>query len=438
MELLEQVDYRASCDCRHALFPPYLASLLFCCCNLLSGYSWVAGLARACLTMTEGTSFFTASISPDSSTPRMAMKAAGAADSQCMMQPPEKVELPHRQYTNSSPLQQQRCYVVDDNEERDVYVAYPRLLADTPVGLGTSLYLPTYKVLLVGEANVGKSNLLHRYCFNAYDPLLSPTIGAEFYTREVDLPPRQVGKPESAVLQLWDTAGQERYCGTVCNAYFRNATGAFIVFDVTCRASLLNVPRWVARVKELAGEDCVCVVIGAKADLLTTVEEGHGSILAAAPSGSTRPQLSDLREEVDRISHALGLRNFFVSALSGEGVLEAFTHLVLAISAVKAVEAERYHHLSSTGAQLWTPAASVPPGALSFHSPVQASPSNTETVDQGGSRSSTASTASPVSSVMSYRTQRKRLDLRGFGGGPTLEVPSSSYSPQGGSSSFAC
>jgi len=270
--------------------------------------------------------------------------------------------------------QHQHFCLVDDDDDRDVYVAYPH--SSTAVshgGADASIYLPTYKVLLVGDAGVGKSYLLHRYCFNTYDPLLPSTIGVEFYSRQVDLPARTVAHVESVVLQLWDTAGQERHCGVVSRAFYRSAVGAFIVFDVTCRESLLNVPRWVARVRELAGEDCVCAVIGTKSDLLTA---NRGT--STATDGSAR-KIAALHEEVDMISHALGLQNFFVSALTGEGVLQAFTHLVLAVSAMKEVEADRLRYTaaaagssasaasSPVGVQLWTSASSAPHGALCFH-----------------------------------------------------------------------
>lgn len=221
-----------------------------------------------------------------------------------------------------------------------IYVAYPRPVIQingvsaTPLMPSTvgrhNGFLRTYKVLLVGEAGVGKSNLMHRYCYNQYDPSLPSTIGAEFCSREVDIPAGPVGQTESVVLQLWDTAGQERNAGVISNAFYRNAVGAIVVYDVTRRESLLNVPRWVARVMELACEDCVCVVVGTKVDLLKTAQ---GAPLSKA-------ELDALQQEADGISHALGMRNFFASALSGEGVLEAFTHLVLAVDAVQAAPPE--------------------------------------------------------------------------------------------------
>ncbi|GET87105.1 guanine nucleotide-binding protein-like protein [Leishmania tarentolae] len=188
-------------------------------------------------------------------------------------------------------------------------------------------FLRTYKILIVGESGVGKSNLMHRYCYSEYDPSLPSTIGVEFCSREVRIPAGPVGVTETVVLQLWDTAGQERNAGVISNAFYRNAAGAIIVYDVTRHESLLSVPRWAARVTQLARDDCVCVVVGAKLDLL---------IANTAATSTTAGVVEALQEEADRISHAMGMRNFMTSALSGKGVLEAFTHLILAVDAMQA------------------------------------------------------------------------------------------------------
>ncbi|KPI86371.1 guanine nucleotide-binding protein-like protein [Leptomonas seymouri] len=348
-----------------------------------------------------------------------------------------------------------------------VYVAYPRPVmqingmhsaAPMPSIIGQSnKYLRTYKILLVGEAGVGKSNLMQRYCYNKYDPELPCTIGIEFCSREVDIPSGPVGATESVVLQIWDTAGQERNTGVISNAFYRNAVGAIVVYDVTQRDTLLNVPRWVARVMELAREECVCVVVGAKLDLLKTPQDTPVS----------RAEVEALQQEADCISHALGVRNFLASALSGEGVLEAFTHLVLAVDAVQATppavrgdtarqqpDALSYpstaqHDIGDNGQRvaasqestMWTAASTVPTPPVSLFDDW---PSRSKSVEaghesqalaQGVSYSTTnGSTASGPSPTLHYQPpgtisnasqwqspsptpvkQKKSLDLRGFG-----------------------
>ena len=67
-------------------------------------------------------------------------------------------------------------------------------------------------------------------------------------------------------LNIYDTAGQERF-GDIGNIFYRNAVGALLVFDVTNRESFENIPTWLERLKENAGEGIVIMLIGNKSDL---------------------------------------------------------------------------------------------------------------------------------------------------------------------------
>ncbi|NXI34038.1 RAB42 protein, partial [Galbula dea] len=85
---------------------------------------------------------------------------------------------------------------------------------------------------VLGDAAVGKSSLLR--CFaegpageSVGTAAPGPTIGVEFYSRFVPLPP--AGK---AKLQLWDTAGQERF-RSITRSFYRSAAGVLLVFDLT-------------------------------------------------------------------------------------------------------------------------------------------------------------------------------------------------------------
>ena len=309
-------------------------------------------------------------------------------------------------------------------------------------------FLRTYKILLVGEAAVGKSNLISRYCHNKYDPTLQSTLGAEFCSREVRIPAGSVGQTERVVLQLWDTAGQERNAGVISNAFYRNAVGAIVVYDVTRRETLLNVPRWVARVMELAREDCVCVVVGTKVDLLKT------------PQGTplSKTEMGALQLEADRISHALGLRNFFASALSGEGVLEVFTHLVLAVDAVQAApQAARAARaeVMSEGSEMWTAASTVPASPLALFSSLSTHRLADElSPERHLNTSRSVASASQCPPVMTPSTPgymspgavgntslpaspfraKKSLDLRGFGPGED----GNAAAPEGGAGESFC
>ncbi|KAJ5067639.1 ras-related protein rab11 [Anaeramoeba ignava] len=117
-----------------------------------------------------------------------------------------------------------------------------------------------FKILLIGDSGVGKTNLLTRFCQNTFDQDSKSTIGVEFSTKIID-----VGQ-YIIKAQLWDTAGQERY-NAVTKSYFRGAVGAFIVYDITSFVSFQNVTKWLNLVREFSNPNTQIFLIGNKSDL---------------------------------------------------------------------------------------------------------------------------------------------------------------------------
>ena len=197
-----------------------------------------------------------------------------------------------------------------------------------PPRRGKSQY-PTYKVLLVGDAAVGKSNLMTRFAEDVFDLHSKSTIGVDFVTREMDIggtaedinlkdpnspssdgAATTTGTSHRVNLQIWDTAGQER-CGMVSSAFYRGARGVVVCYDVTRKQTLLNIPRWMAHAKQYADPNCIFMVVGNKMDL---------------------GNLKETTEvEAEEISHTLGVRHYFASALTGETVPVVFFQLALAV-----------------------------------------------------------------------------------------------------------
>ncbi len=99
-----------------------------------------------------------------------------------------------------------------------------------------------FKVVVIGDSGVGKSNLLSRFTRNEFNLESKSTIGVEFATRTVSME----GKTIKA--QIWDTAGQERY-RAITSAYYRGAVGALVVYDITKDVSFTNVSKWLAELK---------------------------------------------------------------------------------------------------------------------------------------------------------------------------------------------
>ena len=99
-----------------------------------------------------------------------------------------------------------------------------------------------FKVVVIGDSGVGKSNLLSRFTRNEFNLESKSTIGVEFATRTVSME----GKTIKA--QIWDTAGQERY-RAITSAYYRGAVGALVVYEITKDVSFTNVSKWLAELK---------------------------------------------------------------------------------------------------------------------------------------------------------------------------------------------
>lgn len=94
-----------------------------------------------------------------------------------------------------------------------------------------------FKIVVIGDSAVGKSNLLSRFARNEFDHNTKATIGVEFQTVCVEINGKEIKS------QIWDTAGQERF-RAVTSAYYRGAVGALIVYDISRRTTFESINRW--------------------------------------------------------------------------------------------------------------------------------------------------------------------------------------------------
>jgi len=104
-----------------------------------------------------------------------------------------------------------------------------------------------FKIVLIGDSAVGKSNLLARFARDEFYPNSKSTIGVEFQTQKLDINGKEVKA------QIWDTAGQERF-RAVTSAYYRGAVGALLVYDISRRLTFENIGRWL---NELQSKFCL-------------------------------------------------------------------------------------------------------------------------------------------------------------------------------------
>ncbi|XP_075067140.1 ras and EF-hand domain-containing protein [Mixophyes fleayi] len=126
-----------------------------------------------------------------------------------------------------------------------------------------------YKIVLAGDAAVGKSSFLMRLCKNEFRGNTSATLGVDFQMKTL------VVDGEPTLLQLWDTAGQERF-RSIAKSYFRRADGVLLLYDVTCEKSFLNVREWIDMIEDSANDSIPIMMVGNKADLRQRLsEQGH-------------------------------------------------------------------------------------------------------------------------------------------------------------------
>jgi len=117
-----------------------------------------------------------------------------------------------------------------------------------------------FKVLIIGDSSVGKSNILLRFSDNIFHDTFLPTIGVDFKIRNVKI------ADQTIKLNIWDTAGQERF-KTITSTYYKGAHGIILVYDVTDRESFNNINNWLSEIKKHAGPQVVKLLVGNKSDL---------------------------------------------------------------------------------------------------------------------------------------------------------------------------
>jgi len=148
--------------------------------------------------------------------------------------------------------------------------------SDTSSGINSAIantlnadYL--FKLLIVGDAGVGKSCLLLRFSDHIFTSNYISTIGVDFKIRTIDMEGKRIK------LQIWDTAGHERF-RTITSSYYRGAQGIIVVFDMTDVTTFNNVKKWVKEIESFSGNSCVLLLVANKSDLeerrMVPYEEG--------------------------------------------------------------------------------------------------------------------------------------------------------------------
>lgn len=160
----------------------------------------------------------------------------------------------------------------------------------------------TYKVIILGESNVGKSSLFLRYTEARFKEAIANTIGVNNSNKELVID----GNP--VVLQMWDTAGQERF-RSIVSVFYREADGFILAYDVTSRRSFDYMRQMIVELQDWIVPEFT-VLVGNKADCIDDAD-----------------QLREETEILERLAAAHGFRYYISSAKTGHNVNEIFEEL---------------------------------------------------------------------------------------------------------------
>ncbi|KAM9851385.1 ras-related protein Rab-33B [Aulostomus maculatus] len=119
-----------------------------------------------------------------------------------------------------------------------------------------------FKIIVIGDSNVGKTCLTYRFCGGTFLKNPEATIGVDFRERTLEL------DGETVKLQIWDTAGQERFRKSMVEHYYRSAHAVIFVYDVTSLVSFESIPEWIDESnRHSVGPQVPRIMVGNKCDL---------------------------------------------------------------------------------------------------------------------------------------------------------------------------
>ena len=169
-----------------------------------------------------------------------------------------------------------------------------------------------FKLVLIGDTGVGKTNILSRYINNEFSLATQSTVGVEFGSKIIKKNDKLIK------LQIWDTAGQERY-KSITSAYYKGSKGALVVYDISRKSTFENVDRWIEELKANGSEDVLIMLVGNKSDL----------------EDKREVQTEDVIKKAEQFKIAF----CETSALDGKNIDHAFDNLINEIA--KKVEKEK-------------------------------------------------------------------------------------------------
>lgn len=161
-----------------------------------------------------------------------------------------------------------------------------------------------FKVILIGDSNVGKTCMMLRYMNDEFHETTISTVGVDFQQRTVQYTASD-GNPYTCKLHVWDTAGQERFRTITCS-YYRGAHAILVVFALDDIESFHNATNWLSEINRYGNETCHIICVGNKSDQPRKIHQAL----------------------IDDFVEANGITYHEVSARTGDGIDKLFTSIV--------------------------------------------------------------------------------------------------------------
>ena len=163
--------------------------------------------------------------------------------------------------------------------------------------LGAAASINNYKIVVLGDINVGKTSILSRFRYGSFEPAYMPTLGIDFFSKNLFYEDKTIR------LILWDTAGQERFRSLI-PSYLKNADCIIIIYDVTNKESFYSLNHWLRSAKDNTVDGTIFIICGNKIDL--------------------KEKRIVSNEEINEFIQKNDLIYVECSAQSGEGIKELF------------------------------------------------------------------------------------------------------------------
>ncbi|EAR87481.1 Rab-family small GTPase (macronuclear) [Tetrahymena thermophila SB210] len=155
------------------------------------------------------------------------------------------------------------------------------------------------KVLVIGEAKVGKTSILTRYTEGSFQESMIPTLGIDYRFKKLFV------KGQEIKLQIWDTAGQERFRAITQN-FYKGAMGIILVFDLTDPKTFKTLSNWIENIKQYSGSEACRILLGNKCDI-------------------SQNQIP--KQDIQNLANQNKIQYFETSAKSNEGIQQAFQQI---------------------------------------------------------------------------------------------------------------